>query len=602
MVGRQQTMSEHFQPKVAAGRARSVKRAGWGARVAPGLATLARYDRRWLPKDVLAGLSVAAIALPVGLAYADLAGVPAIIGIYSAIFPLLAYALFGSSRQLIVGPDAATCLLVAASLAPLAGGDPERYLALLTVFTLIAGVLYLIAGAVRLGFIASFLSQPILTGYLNGIALIILVGQLPKLLGYPSAAKEFAPQLQEVIEAIGLSHPPTAALGLALLAGLVILGRVVPLVPGALVAVVVGSAAVAIFDLRALGVAVTGELPSGLPAPHFEALEPAAYRSLVRDAAAVVLISFASGMLTAKSFARRSHTEIDANQELIAFGASNLVSGLAQGFPVTGADSRTAVNYVVGGKSQLVSIVAAVTMLFALVFLKEPLALVPTAALAAVIVMSAIGLFDVTGLRDLARMSWREGLLSLGTTLGVLILGVLPGVMLAIALSLAWLLRVASRPQDAVLGRVRGLPGFHSVADYPQASTVPGLLLYRFEANLVFFNVDHFGERLRAAIQAAKTPVEWVIVDASPINWIDATALQRLDELRSELAAREIMLGVARAKLSLNRAFNPSWVAERPAMGSRRFPTLKAAVHAFERRKLGANERQAAPAQAEEPA
>ena len=367
-----------------------------------------------------------------------------------------------------------------------------------------------------------------------------------------------------------------------------ILRRVAPAVPGALVAVLAGIGAVVIFDLRALAVVVTGELPSGLPRPHIEMFEPATYRSLLHNAAAIVLISFASGMLTAKSFARRNHYDIDANQELIAFGASNLASGLGQGFPVTGADSRTAVNNAVGGKSQLVSIVAAATMLIALLFLRAPLALVPTAALAAVVFVSAISLFDVTGLRDLARMSWREGLLSLGTTLGVLVLGVLPGVMLAVALSLAWLLMVASRPRDAVLGRVPGLPGFHSVADYPEARTVPGLLLYRFEANLVFFNVDYFGERLRAAIEASKTPVEWVIVDASPINWVDATALKRLDELHGELAARGIAFGIARARLSLNRAFNRSWVAQRlPAMGTRRFPTLKAAVHAFEHRKLG---------------
>jgi high affinity sulfate transporter 1 len=552
------------------------------AHLAPGFATLTRYDRRWLPKDVLSGISVAAIALPVGLAYADLAGVPAVIGIYSAIFPLFAYALFGSSRQLIVGPDAATCLLVAASLGPLAAGNPERYLALLPVFTLTTGVLYLIAGGARLGFIAAFLSQPILTGYLNGIALIILVGQLPKLLGYPSAAHEFVPQLHELLEHLRLSHPPTALLGVALLGALLILRRIAPAVPGALVAVVGGIAAVAVFDLRALGVAVTGELPGGLPVPHLEAFEPAVYRSLFHDAAAIVLISFASGMLTAKSFARRNHYEVDANQELIAFGASNLASGLAQGFPVTGADSRTAVNNAVGGKSQMVSIVAAVAMLFVLLFLKAPLALVPTAALAGVVFVSALTLFDVTGLRDLARMSWREGLLSLGTTVGVLVLGVLPGVMLAVALSLAWLLMVASRPNDTVLGRVRGLRGFHSVADYPEATTVPGLLLYRFEANLVFFNVDYFGDRLRAAIAASRTPTEWVVVDASPVNWIDATALQRLDELRSELAGREIMLGVARAKLSLGRAFDPRWVSRRLASTElRRFPTLKAAVQAF---------------------
>ena len=577
------------------GGAVSVERAGRLTRLAPGLAALLRYDRRWLPKDVLSGLSVAAIALPVGLAYAELAGVPAIIGIYSAIFPPLAYALFGSSRQLIVGPDAATCLLVAASLAPLAAGDPERYLALLPVFTLMTGVLYLLAGVTRLGFIAAFLSQPILTGYLNGIALIILVGQLPKLLGYPSSASEFVLQLRQLADHIGQSHPPTALLGLILVAGLVVLGRVAPAVPGALVAVIAGIGAVAVFDLRALGVAVTGELPAGLPVPQIEMFEPAVYRSLFYDAAAIVLISFASGMLTAKSFARRNHYEIDANQELIAFGASNLASGLVQGFAVTGADSRTAVNNALGGKSQLVSVVAAATMLFALLFLKVPLALVPTGALAAVIFVSAISLFDVTGLRDLVRMSWREGLLSLGTTLGVLVLGVLPGVMLAIALSLAWLLMVASRPQDAVLGRVPGLPGFHSIADYPKATTMPGLLIYRFEANLVFYNVDYFSEHLRAAIQTSKTLVEWVIVDASPINWIDATAIQRLDELQSELAARGITLGVARAKLSLGRAFDPSWVSQRrAATGLPRFPTLKAAVSAFNKHKLEADADQAA--------
>ena len=566
-------------------------------RVVPGVAALARYDRRWLPRDVLSGISVAAIALPVGLAYADLAGVPAVIGIYSAIFPLFAYALFGSSRQLIVGPDAATCLLVAASLAPLAAGDPERYLALLPVFTLMTGVLYLLAGAARLGFIAAFLSQPILTGYLNGIALIILAGQLPKLLGYPSAAKEFVLQLRELVEHMGQSHPPTALLGLILVAGLLVLGRVAPAVPGALVAVVAGIGAVAFFGLQTLGVAVTGALPGGLPVPHIEVFEPAVYRNLLDDAAAIVLISFAGGMLTAKSFARRNHYEIDANQELIAFGASNLASGLAQGFPVTGTDSRTAVNNTVGGKSQLVSIVAAAAMLFVLLFLKAPLALVPTAALAAVVFVSAISLFDFAGLRELARMSWREGLLSIGTTLGVLVLGVLPGVMLAVALSLAWLLMVASRPQDAVLGRVSGLPGFHSVADYPKATTVPGLLIYRFEAELVFFNIDYFAERLRAAIAASATPVEWAIIDASPINWIDATAVQRLDELQSELAARGITLGVARAKLSLGRAFDPDWVSQRlAATGLHRFPTLKAAVNAFNKQELGADADQAARA------
>jgi MFS superfamily sulfate permease-like transporter len=489
------------------------RRAGL-ARWLPGLAQLLHYDPAWLAKDVAAGLSVAAIALPVGIAYADLTGVPAALGIYSAIFPLLAYALFGSSRQLIIGPDAATCIMVAASLAPLAQGDPQRYLALLPVLTLMTGALYLLAG-------------------------------------------------------------------LALMAALVVLRRFAPGVPAALVVVVAGIAAMATLDLEALGVAVTGAVPAGLPSLDLAWFDPATYRSLFGDAAGIVLISFTGGVLTAQSFARRNRYTIDADQELIAFGAGNLAAGLAQGFPVTGADSRTAVNDAMGGKSQLVGVVAAAAMLLVLFFGTGPLALVPTTALAAVILVSAAGLFDIAGLRLLVRMSWREGLMSLATTLGVLVLGVLPGVVLAAVLALFWLLVIALRPGDAVLGRVPGLKGFHSTTDYPQAETVPGLLLYRFNANLVFFNVDYFCERVRMAVRHAAPPVVWVIVDLAPVNVVDATAVQRFDELREELAAQGVTLGIARAKHQLGRAFDPRWVEQRLSAAPPAFPTLKSAVRAF---------------------
>jgi sulfate permease, SulP family len=323
------------------------------ARWLPGLALLLAYERRWLGPDIAAGLSVAAIALPVGIAYAALAGVPAEIGIYAAIFPLLAYALFGSSRQLIVGPDAATCVMVAASLAPLAAGDPERYLALVPVLTLITGLFYLGAGYARLGFIASFLSQPILTGYLNGIALIIIAGQVPKLLGYPATAEEFFPRVAEFAQAIWQSHWPTAALGITLTAVLVLLRRSYPNLPAALVVVALGIIAVFALGLEASGVRTTGPVPAGLPALGFAWFDFDTYRSLGRDAAGIMLISFTSGVLTAKSFARRAREDIDPNQEMIAFGAGNIASGLAQGFPVTGADSRTAVNVAMAGKTQL---------------------------------------------------------------------------------------------------------------------------------------------------------------------------------------------------------------------------------------------------------
>jgi high affinity sulfate transporter 1 len=553
--------------------------------IMPGLGVFTRYDRSWLRSDLGAGLSVAAIALPVGIAYADLAGVPAVIGMYSAIFPLLAYALFGSSRQLMTGPDAATCIIVAASLGPLAGGDPERYLALMVVLTLMTGILYVVAGLLRLGFIANFLSQPILTGYLNGIALIIIAGQLQKLFGYSGEAEEFFPKLTEFVVQIDNSHLPTLILGFSLLLALIVLRQVAPKLPAALVVVVAGIVVVTMLGQDQDGVAVLGSVPAGLPSLHIPVFDPGTFTPLLGDAAGIALVSFTSGVLTAKSFARRNRYEINANQELIAFGACNIASGLAQGFPVTGADSRTAVNNAMGGKTQLVGIVAAGSMLLILFFLTEPLAYVPTAALAAVIMVSAVGLFDYKELRSLYEISRRELLLSVGTTLGVLILGVLPGVLLAVALSLFWLLTVVSRPHDGVLGRVKGIKGFHNIADFPEATTIPGLILYRFDANLVFFNADYFRDRVRAIIAAAETPVEWIVVDASSINVVDITALQKVDELREELAAQGIVFATARIKHNLSRFFNHDWgVKHRERYSKYRFHTVKSAVRAFNNR------------------
>ena len=473
-------------------------------RIAPGIKDFARYDASWLRSDLAAGLSVAAVALPVGVVYADQAGVPVVIGMYAAIFPLFAYALFGSSRQLISGPDAATCMLMAAALGPLAGGDTERYLALVTAMTLGVGLIYLLAGSARLGFIARFLSQPILVGFLNGIAILIIVGQLDMLLGYPLQADDFLGKLAEHVQRLPTAHPPTLVLGLVSLAGLLALRRFAPRLPGALV-VVAGIVLAVVLGLEQRGVAVLGAVPSGLPDFFQIPLLPAQdYPLILRDAAGLVLVSFTSGILTAKSFAQRNRYSIDANRELFGFGAANLASGLAQGFPVTGADSRTAVNDAMGGKTQLVGIIAGGAMLAVLFFLTGPLAFVPISALAAVIIVSAAGLFDFAMLRKLYAISRVELAFSVGTTLGVLVLGAIPGVLLAVILSLLQLLALSSRPSDAVLGRVPGLQGFHDVSDYPEAKTIPGLLLYRFEASLVFYNVEYFRERLLALIAAPK--------------------------------------------------------------------------------------------------
>jgi high affinity sulfate transporter 1 len=556
-------------------------------RTAPGLDALLAYDRSWLPNDFGAGLSVAAIALPVGIAYAELAGVPTVVGVYSAIFPLFAYALFGSSRQLMVGPDAATCIMVAAMLGHLSGGDPEKYLALMVSLTLMTGILYILAGIGRLGFIANFLSLPILVGFLNGVALLILAGQLPKLIGYASEESDFLPKVIEFIGQITQAHVPTFVLGLILLVLLILIRWFVPRLPAALFVVIAGIVAVLTFGLEDQGVSTLGPVPAGLPAFHFAVFDPKTYLVLLQDASALVLISFTSGVLTAKSFARRGRYQIDPNQEMIAFGAANIASGLAQGFPVTGADSRTAINSAMGGKSQLVGIVAAGVMLVVLFFLTGPLAYVPDAGLAVVIMVSAFGLLDIKALREFLFISRRELLLSVGTTLGVLFLGVLPGVLLSVILTFLWLLYVGSRPDDAILGRTKGagVRGFHSLHDFPGAKTYPGLLIYRFDSDLLFYNVDYFKYRLLKAISESETPVEWVVVDASPINILDLTAFQKIKELREELAERGILLASARAKRNLARFFSRKWSQQRGEFdGEYNFPTVRAALYAFHKR------------------
>lgn len=551
-------------------------------RVAPGAVALAGYRRTWLSKDIAAGLSVAAIALPVGIAYADLAGVPAVVGMYSAIFPLFVYALFGSSRQLMTGPDAATCIIVAAALAPLAAGDPVRYMMLLEALTILTGLLYLLAGALRLGFIANFLSQPILTGYLNGIALLIIVGQLPKLLGYTSESEKFFARIIEFIERVGDSHMATLLLGVSMLLLLIAVLRFLPRLPGALIVVVTSIVAVIVLGLDGDGVAVLGEVPAGLPSLVMPRFDFSVGSEIFVDAAGIMLVSYTSGVLTSKSFAQRSGDRIDANQELIGFGASNVVCGILQGFPVTGADSRTAVNHAMGGKTQMAGIVAGGAMLLVLLFLTSPLAYVPTTALAAVILVAAAGLFDVAALRRLWWMSYREFIMSVTTTLGVLVMGVLPGVLLAVALSLAWLLSVTSRPNDAVLGKVKGRKGFHDISDFPDAKTIPGLLLYRFESNIVFYNADYFKARVHEVIAAQKTPVEWVVIDASPINVIDVTAVAKIDELRKELEAAGVRLNVARMRQNLGGFFNRCFVKERGKAGKWwRFQTLNPAIRSY---------------------
>jgi len=553
----------------------------------PGLQTFLHYRRSYLRHDLLAGLSVAAVALPVGIAYAEIAGVPAVYGIYSAILPLLAYAIFGSSRQLITGPDAATCLMVAAAVAPLAGGNPQHYLELMVLITLLTGLCHIIFGLCRLGFVANFLSQPILIGYLNGVALIILVSQFPKLFGYHSDGGSFFQKILELFQNIAKPHPSTLLLGGFCLIILVVIKRLASRLPGPLVVTALSIIVVKVLQLQAEGVAVLGPVPSGFPTLHFPSFDHETFRRLLEHSSGIALISFTSGILTAKSFASRNRYDIDADQELIAFGVCNVATGLVQGFPVTGADSRTAVNDTMGGKTQLVGIVAGGTMLLFLLFLTGPLALLPNAALAAIVAVASIGLLDIAAIRELYNASRREMILSLITTAGVLYLDVLPAVFLAIMLTLLWMLYVASQPYSEVLGRIKGLSGYHDVAKHPAATTIPGLMLYRFNGNILFFNVDYFRKSITTEITRSSSPVEWVVVDASSVNFVDITALHKLRDLRDELEAREIKLVFARVKSSLWRFFDAEWLAANLRYRhDQRHHTLTSAVEAFKHWKL----------------
>jgi len=413
-------------------------------------------------------VSVAAVAVPIAIAYSQLAGVPPAHGLYASILPLVAYAFFGSSRQLIMAPDAATCAIVAATVMPLAGGDGTRYISLSMTLAMLTGVVCIVAGLARLGFLTNFLARPILTGYLNGIALSIIGGQLGRLFGFSVEPAGFFRLLADFALKLDRTHGLTLGLGLAAFALLRLFKRVAPRIPAPLVAVAAGIAASAAFRLGDRGVAQLGTIPAGLPALMIPDIAASDVAPLVIGAVGLALISFNSAMVTARSFAVKNRYEIDANQEFIALGVADIGAGLLQGFAISGADSRTAVNDSVGGKSQVTGLVAAGLLVVVLVFLTAPLSLLPITVLAAVLINAAIGLFDLSALVRLRRISRQEFRLSIVTLLGVITVGVLPGVLIAVGLALIQLLARASHPHDAVLGRVPTTGGFHDITSIPK--------------------------------------------------------------------------------------------------------------------------------------
>jgi len=513
--------------------------------------------------DLLAGLAVAAVEIPTALAYAELAGFAPVVGLYASILPLIAYAVFGTSRQLILGPDAATCAIVAAALAPsLAASDPSRHLELSIILSLVVGSLCVVGGLLRLGALANFLSFPVLVGFLNGMGLTIISGQLGKFCGFSVRTDTgFFLRIADFVSKLGQTHFPTLIVATLTLVLIYLVGKLAPRLPAPLVGVCGGIAMMMVLDSEKWHVARLGTVPAGFPWPRLTSSFFVDALELVPDAAGIALISFCSTMVTAKGFAVRNGYEVDANREFIALGIANVASGLSSGFVIAGADSRTAINDLSGGRSQLSGVLAAIVMALVLMLLTAPLAYIPYASLGAVLILAGASLFDLQVLKRIWSVSRVEFALSVLATLGVATIGVLPGIVLTIVLSLMLLLSRASRPHDAILGRIPGQEGLTDISEDSQAQTISGLVIYRFDASLLFFNADYFKSRVREVTGQTNEALHFFIFDMESVNGIDVTGLDALEDTRSELAARGIAFAVARVKAEVRDAMvrSGSW-------------------------------------------
>ncbi|WP_319454725.1 MULTISPECIES: sulfate permease [unclassified Mycobacterium] len=562
--------------------------ASWST-LTPGLRQLLNYQRGWLRGDVLAGVTVAAYLVPQVMAYATVAGLPAVAGLWAALVPLAVYAVLGSSRQLSVGPESTTALMTATALAPLVAGDPARYAVLAAVMAVLVGGFCLLGGLLRLGFLADLLSRPVLIGYMTGVAVIMIGGQLGKVTGVAVEGDEFVDQVRSFVAGVGGAHWPTVALATAVLVMLLAIGRVAPKFPGALVAVLAATAAVVVFALETRGIRVVGEIPAGLPTPSVPMLPAAELLAMLIPAAGIAVVAFSDNALTARTFASRKGEHIDANAELRALGICNVATGLTHGFPVSSSGSRTALGDAVGSRTQMYSLVALASVIAVMFLGRGLLENFPTAALGALVVFAALRLIDIAEFRRLGRFRRSELLLALATTAAVLGFGVLNGVLVAIALSILDLLRRVARPHDGVLGLVPDVAGMHDLDDYPDARPVPGLVVYRYDAPLFFANAEDFRERAMAAVAEnpeGEPPIEWFVLNAEANVEVDLTAVDALDQLRQDLEARGIVFAMARVKQDLRDQLDAAGLVEK--IGENRiFMTLPTAVEAFHDRATG---------------
>ncbi len=517
----------------------------------PAIPVLRTYQRPWLAKDLTAGLVLTAILVPVGMGYAEAAGLPAIYGLYATIVPLIAYAIFGPSRILVLGPDSSLAAIIAATIVPLAAGDPDKLVALAGALALLTGSLCILAGLARFGFITDLLSKPVRLGYLNGIALTVIIGQLPKLLGFSSSGDNLIQETISLIQGVaqGMTNWTAFAIGASCLAIVLIFKRRWPKIPGVLIAVVGATIVVGVFDLAVTaGVSVVGPLPQGLPSFQIPVVSLADLGALAAGAIAITLVSFADTSVLSRTFALRGGYTVDQNQEMIALGAANVAAGLFQGFSISSSSSRTPVAEQAGAKTQLTGVVGAICIALLLVFAPTLLQNLPNAALGAVVIAACLSLVDIQGFVRLYQIRRGEFVLAFVCFLGVALIGVIQGIFIAVGLALLGFIWRAWRPYDAVLGRVEGLKGYHDVTRYPEAKRIPGLVLFRWDAPLFFANAEVFREHVLQAVADAPTPTKWVVVAAEPVTDIDVTAAEALSALDDDLQNAGIELCFAEMK------------------------------------------------------
>jgi high affinity sulfate transporter 1 len=549
------------------------------ARWLPGVALLRSYRRAWLGHDLIAGIILTALLVPQGMAYAELAGLPPVTGLYATMVPLIVYFLVGPSRMLVLGPDSAVSPLIAAAIIGVAVTSTAERVALGGMLALMVGALFLLAGFAKFGFITDLLSKPVRVGYLAGIAIVVIAGQLPKLFGFAGDSTQLVQQIEDFVTGFDQANWRSLAIGIACLSIILAGRRWAPRLPAVFVAVVGATVLVAVLDLASEGVAVVGAVPEGLPPFTFPDIDVATLGELALAAVGIAFVAFADTSVLSRSYAGRLHQEVDQNREAIAMGAANAATGLFQGFPISTSSSRTAVAEDIGSKTQLTGLIGAVAIAIVLLFATGLLQDMPSAALAAVVIAAVLTLIEVGTLKRLLRARRSEFVLATATFLGVAFLGVLPGIGVAIGMSLLNFIRRAWHPHDAVLGRVDGLKGYHDTSRYPQARRVPELVLYRFDAPLFFANANYFRAQIRQLAAGSPQP-HWIVVAAEAMTDIDSTAAELLEELLDELDELGIVLAFAEMKDPVRDRLRAYRLLDR-FEPDRLFPTVGTAVRTY---------------------